>query len=851
VEKGLQRRPADSDGGRPAVLRGRLRDLSADGLRWVMGLFCSFIGAFLLIAPHHFQAAPYQALLPFALAWGAFALASGVGLLAVTVLHPSPWTARLAHLLVGLTLLALALSFAVVGAVSGTVVYTVLGLGVVLAGLLPQRRQAGAGGDLFGLLMGLVATLSGLMAAVRPQIFRSAFYGPYRDQLILLGWVMLATGPFLVYAQLRPGLRRTWAWAFHLAAGFTFLTFGALFSLPARSWTGVALYWGGGAALAVLPWLRPRLDALDTAMLQARVSLVLVIATSLALILATAVVTAQEEKLTEEEAQAAQAVEAKSIAQNVSDFIEMNGARAATLAAFAGRSAMTVEDQGELLREARTEYPDLVALRTVTGGRVVAAAGGEPLPLPEVLGLAADVGHAPRRMQITPIQLGERALLLVGAPIHGDDRLDGTLVAAFAAGGLEGRISREGSRVTVADGRGRTIARVNGLVSEPPLPALPVGWDRPDHRRGPGRVPEVAGFARIPQLGWAVAVERPRADALAGVRRGRDLAFGLLLVVIPLTVVAGLYASRRIARPLGDLAVAVGEMTAGNLAAPLGAASSITEVAHLSAAFEEMRDRLAARTRESERLAAELRARAEALAETDRRKDEFLAMLAHELRNPLGAIANASYLLEQMGTGDRDERMAKPVAIIRRQIQHLVRMVDDLLDVSRITRGKVELRREPLDLGEVLQHAVEAARPLAATKSQSLRMDLAGSPLPVEGDATRLEQVFSNLLRNALKFTEAGGGVEVSAHRDGHGGDAEAVVRVRDDGIGISAELLPRIFDLFAQGEQGLDRAGAGLGIGLTLVRSLVEMHGGRVEARSEGRGRGSEIEVRLPLVDR
>jgi signal transduction histidine kinase len=834
---------------RPAILGEGLGALSADSLRWVMGLFCSFIGAFLLIAPHRFQTAPYQALLPYALAWGALALASGVGLLAVAVVRPSPWAARLAHLLVGLTLLALALSFAVVGAVSGTVVYTVLGLGVVLAGLPPPRRQDGAArGDLFGLLMGLVATASGLIVAVRPQLFRSAFYGRYQHQLILIGLVMLATGPFLVYAQLRPALRRTWVRVFHLVAGFAFLTFGALFSLPARSWTGVALYWGGGAALAALPWLRLRLDALDTAMLQARVSLVLVIATSLALILATAVVTAQEEKLTEEEAQAAQAVEAKSIAQNVSDFIEMNGARAATLAALAGRSAMTAEEQGELLRGARTEYPDLVALRTVTGGRVLAAAGGEPLPLPEVLGIAADVGHSPRRMQITPVQLAGRALFLLGAPIHGDDRLNGTLVAAFAAGGLERRISREGSRVTVADGRGRTIAQLDGVVSEPRLPALPAGWDRPDHRRGPGRVPEVAGFARIPQLGWAVAVERPRADALAGVRRGRDLAFGLLLVVIPLTVAAGLYASRRIARPLGDLAVAVGEMTAGNLAAPLGAASSITEVAHLSAAFEEMRDRLAARTRESERLAAELRARAEALAETDRRKDEFLAMLAHELRNPLGAIANASYLLEQMGAGDRDERMAKPVAIIRRQIQHLVRMVDDLLDVSRITRGKVELRREPLDLGEVLQHAVEAARPLAATKSQSLRMDLAGAPLPVEGDATRLEQVFSNLLRNALKFTDEGGRVEVSAQRDGNGA---AMVRVRDDGIGIPADLLPRIFDLFAQGEQGLDRAGAGLGIGLTLVRSLVEMHGGRVEARSEGPGMGSEIEVRLPLVER
>jgi signal transduction histidine kinase len=841
LREGLQGRWTD-DG-------GRLRDPSADALRWVMGLFCSFIGAFLLIAPHHFQAAPYQALLPYALGWGALALASGMGLLAVTVLRPAPWVALGSHVLVALTLFTLALSFGWVGAFSGILVYTLLGLGVLVAGL-PRKWPAAGGGDLFGLVMGVVATCSGLLITVRPQLFRSAYSGPHRHHLAILGLLLLAAGPGLIYAQLHPALRRSWAWSLHLFAGAVFIAFGFLFALPAQSWTGVVFYWGGGAALALLPALRRRLEALDTAALRARVSLALVIATALALILATAVVTAQEEKLTEEEAQAAQTVQAKSIAQNVSDFIEMNGARAATLAAFAGRSEMTAEEQGELLREARTEYPDLAALRTVTGdGRVVAVAGGEALPLPEVLALAADVARTPRRMQLTPIRLGERSLLLLGAPIHGDDRLDGTLVAAFAASGLERRIAREGSRVTVADGRGRTIARVDGVASEARLPDLPADWDRPDHRRGVYRAPWVAGFARIPQLGWAVAVERPRADALAGVRRGRDLAFGLLLVVIPLTVAAGIYASRRIARPLGDLAVAVGEMTAGNLAAPLGAASSISEVAHLSAAFGEMRDRLAARTRESERLAAELRARAEALAETDRRKDEFLAMLAHELRNPLGAIANASYLLEQLGAGDRDERLAKPVAIIRRQIQHLVRMVDDLLDVSRITRGKVELRREPLDLGEVLQHAVEAARPLAASKGQSLRMKLAGPPLPVVGDATRLEQVFSNLLRNALKFTDEGGNVEVSARRDGEGAGAEAVVRVRDDGIGIPADLLPRIFDLFAQGEQGLDRAGAGLGIGLTLVRSLVEMHGGRVEARSDGPGRGSEIEVRLPLA--
>jgi two-component system CheB/CheR fusion protein len=210
----------------------------------------------------------------------------------------------------------------------------------------------------------------------------------------------------------------------------------------------------------------------------------------------------------------------------------------------------------------------------------------------------------------------------------------------------------------------------------------------------------------------------------------------------------------------------------------------------------------------------------------------------------LGAIANASYLIEQLGPSSPP--MDRSVAIIRRQIQHLVRLVDDLLDVSRITRGKVELRYERLDLVEIVRNAVETLRPLADAKSLSLRLDLLPEALILEGDATRLEQVFSNLLRNAVKFTAPGGHIDVTA---GRGGLGEAVVRVRDDGIGIGADLLPRVFDLFTQGEQALDRAGAGLGIGLTLVRSLVELHGGRVEARSDGPGHGSELEVRLPLA--
>jgi signal transduction histidine kinase len=824
----------------------RLSGLSGEILLWAMGFFCGFFGAFLLIAPHHFQTSRYEGLLPFATAWGTLALVSGGGLLMVAVVRPARRMSFAAHLLVGLALFALAASFAAVKAVTGCLAYAIFGAGTILAGLQTRKpRVTPEGGDLFSFLLGLVGAASGLLMLVLPGLFRTSLYAPYQESLPPLGVPLTAAGLLLAGIQLAPSGRDRWAWAARLFCGSSLFLLGLLISVPGLVWTGIAFYCGGGLAVIFLPALRRGLAALDTSALRTRLALALALATSLALILATAVVTAQEERLAREQVQETQKREAKSIAQNISDYIEMNGARTATMAAFAARAAMSGESQEEVLGTLRRVYGDVVALRVVSpDGRVMAASGAATIPPAELRKHAVAVIRNPSRIQLTPLQAGGRSLLLLGTPIHGDEGIQGAMVAAFDALALERRIARHGSYVSVADGRGHPIVSRDELRFKGSLPPLPEGWDlelanggRIDREEG------LVGFSTVRGLGWVVAVERSPEDALAGVRQGRDLAFGLLLLVVPLAVLAGIFAARRIARPLVDLSGAVGAMTAGNLAAPLGAGSTITEVSRLAAAFQEMRDRLAERTRESERLNAELRARAAALAESDRRKDEFLAMLAHELRNPLGAVANASYLLEQLTPPD--PQLERPIAIIRRQIQHLVRMVDDLLDVSRITRGKVELRRQPVDLAEVLRHAVETARPLAEAREQTLRAEIPPEPLPLEGDATRLEQVFSNLLRNAVKFTEPGGRIELSAELQGA---TEAVVRVRDDGVGIPADLLPRVFDLFTQGDQGLDRTGGGLGIGLTLVRSLVEMHGGRVEASSEGPGRGSEFEVRLPI---
>ena len=231
----------------------------------------------------------------------------------------------------------------------------------------------------------------------------------------------------------------------------------------------------------------------------------------------------------------------------------------------------------------------------------------------------------------------------------------------------------------------------------------------------------------------------------------------------------------------------------------------------------------------------------EKLREANQRKDEFLAMLAHELRNPLAPIRNAAQVLKLVGPKDAHQQWAREV--IERQTQHLTRLVDDLLDVSRITRGKVTLARAPLELATIINRAVETSRPLIEASRHQLTVVLSPETVRLEGDVTRLVQVVGNLLNNAAKFTEEGGHIWIEAAREG----AEAVIRVRDNGMGLPADLLRHVFDLFTQADRSLDRSQGGLGIGLTLARRLVEMHGGRVEARSDGPGRGSEFIVRLP----
>jgi PAS domain S-box-containing protein len=233
----------------------------------------------------------------------------------------------------------------------------------------------------------------------------------------------------------------------------------------------------------------------------------------------------------------------------------------------------------------------------------------------------------------------------------------------------------------------------------------------------------------------------------------------------------------------------------------------------------------------------------EALQEADRRKDEFLATLAHELRNPLAPIRNGLQILQL--ANDRPEAGERARAMIERQVQQMVRLIDDLLDLSRISRGKVELRRERVDLAAVVNSAVETSRPLIEESGHQLDLRLPAEPVFVDGDVTRLAQVIANLLNNAAKYTQRGGRIELEVRREG----GTARISVRDNGVGIPAAMLPRVFEMFTQVDRTLERSQGGLGIGLSIVKRLVEMHGGTVEARSGGLGQGSEFVVRLPVL--
>ena len=402
--------------------------------------------------------------------------------------------------------------------------------------------------------------------------------------------------------------------------------------------------------------------------------------------------------------------------------------------------------------------------------------------------------------------------------------------------------------VSVFDSAKMRVARSRlhaEYLNKPPAPSLAELIDRSARDEGSGVTRALEGdeiytaFSRSPFSGWTVAIGMPAAAVDAGAWRSLAAYGGGLLLSLVLAVLAALLVARGIARPiaaLSEAAQALGRRQ--RLRLPEAGIVEIRAVASALAAAAVERE--AHEVERESLLLREQAARAEA-ERASRAKDEFLAMLGHELRNPLGALSNASWLLHAPNADAHTTQRAKEV--IARQTEHLKRLTDDLLDAARAMLGKIGLHRKPLDLAAATAGVLNTLQSAGRLAAHDVRREL--EPVWVDADVTRIEQVVSNLVGNALKYTPAGGAITVRVGQDG----GEAVLTVTDDGAGMPPDLVSRVFDPFVQGERELDRAHGGLGIGLTLVKRLAELHGGSASAASDGPDRGSEFVVRFPAI--
>lgn len=443
----------------------------------------------------------------------------------------------------------------------------------------------------------------------------------------------------------------------------------------------------------------------------------------------------------------------------------------------------------------------------------------------------------------------------IHVPVMRDDRvrfiLSATVRPAIVARVLaSGGAAKEDFTRTVTDTEDRVVARTRDPDAHLGEPATPI-FRRSTAGRLQGVFPSTSldghdsyvAFRRTALAQWVTTVVVLRDEIDGPLRRSIALVATSGICLLVLGAGGAFLLGRRLSREIAAARDAARDLAHGR--EPSAVTSGIEEIVQLGSALTRSSELIHQHERERAGHLHEAEVARAFAEEASRTKDEFLAMLGHELRNPLAPIVSAIEL-EKLRGG----RLGRELSIVDRQVRHLVRLVEDLVDISRITRGKITLRRSPVEVSRVVDRALEMTGPLFAERRQQVEVDVAPRGLVVDGDPDRLTQVFGNLLSNAAKYTPVRGRISVRAERvSGDDAGERVVVRVKDDGNGIDADLLPRIFDPFVQGRRSAARQEGGLGIGLTLVRRLVGAHGGVARARSDGPGRGATFDVELPLL--
>lgn len=528
----------------------------------------------------------------------------------------------------------------------------------------------------------------------------------------------------------------------------------------------------------------------------------------------------------------------------------------ASLDALAGSSRLAADDltafrqEAQELLERRPDWANIV-LTTPQAQQLmnVRLPPGEPLPR------RVDAATVERTVDLARPVVGDmlfspvlrKQLFGVQVPIMRKGQVVYVLVAVIQPDAVRRLLERQRAPaqgvVAVADGHHNLVARSlhhDSLVGKPVSPGLLAllekgqadGWARTVTLEGR---PVYSVFQRSALTGWVAAVGIPVEAIDGSVLQSYAMLGGSIVLSMVLGLLAAWWIGRTITGPMEQLRQAAGAMAEGKPPVlPQTTLPALRDVGEALAAAYVERETLLNSEREA-RLRAESASRA---------KDEFLAMLGHELRNPLAAVSNASLILDKLAETPNARPAGDARAIIRRQVRRLARLTDDLLDAGRLMVGKIVLEHQPVDLAAAVRHTVASLKQSGALDGHDPLLALA--PVWVAGDAVRLEQLVGNLLGNAAKYTPASGAIQVTLRREGN----EALLSVRDTGIGIESELLPAVFELFVQGRRSLDRAQGGLGIGLTLVRRIAELHGGRVQAFSDGEARGSEFLVHLPAIE-
>jgi signal transduction histidine kinase len=824
----------------------------SSGLQLAVGVFCIVVGAEALVAPSTFIAS-----VPFAFVdsgalislIGLVYLLGGTLLVGATTLAMPHSVRILAALICGALLLILAYPRNAEHAWADSVLLACLAIGSVVGSVAPRGRTSGTRADVIDVLplvIGAGSLGAGCVLIALPAfLFQDSVAEFWQDRF----WyaIALCAGGIALLASVRvdrAGVRL----AARLLGAAALVAYGLRVPLGQHAWAGVALYVGFAAALVLLPLGRARLGGAEPSSLRVRLVVTLITVASLPLIVAVTAIANAAEAAALADASVGQEVAARGVSRAASQFDRDYRALVSTVAARGGLGGMSAARQRDVLLG--LVATDVFAFSTYSADGRAQARTDEAELVPLAQSLVDEIQRTrSASVAIDYVPGTDRREFVFGAPLGGgDSQVIGYVAASIEANALApglqrfGAFQRADARVFLVDGDGRVLVPSDpatmpapvDLSDEPPVAAALYGGQASGSvRYQTGNAGYVAGYSRVPDRTWIGVVSFPTASVLGGVRAGRELAFGVLLLAAAFSTAIGLFVADRFIRPLNALGMAAEGLTTNDDSTPLPH-SSFAEIDQLAKMFGAMRQRLRSRTAERE-------SALEAAREAIRVREVFVSIAAHELKTPLTALRGQTQLL--LRVLDRPDALVKAnlrisLGRIEAQTRRLARLIEQLLDVARLERGVLALDRQPLQLDKLIAEVLSAS-----PHHERVVANLSGADCTVFADGLRLEQVLMNLLDNAAKFSPDGGPIEVAVTGET---DAHVRIAVRDHGLGIPVQHRERIFERFYQAHADSHRSG--MGIGLYIAKQVVDMHDGqmRVEFPSDG---GTRFVIDLPLI--